>query len=82
MNRYKRNNGALIGVLGVLVALTMTAAIGVMAASQYTGPRAPAMNPQRSDVCVSCRGAISGPSPLVPIEPELMRTDRANEHHG
>lgn len=74
MNRYKRNNGALISALGVVTALTITAAIGLMAATQYTALPAPALS-------VSCKGALSEPA-AMPLEPELMRTDRANEHHG
>ena len=74
MNRYKRNNGALISALGVVTALTITAAIGLMAATQYTALPAPAMS--------VCKGALSEPAAAMPLEPELMRTDRANEHHG
>jgi hypothetical protein len=75
MNRYKRNNGALISALGVVTALTITAAIGLMAATQYAALPAPAMS-------VSCKGALSEPAAAMPLDPELMRTDRANEHHG
>ena len=84
MNHYKRNNGALIGALGVLVAVTMTAAIGVMTASQYTGRWVLSMNPnaQRSDAAAACIGTSSQPPAGVHDEPELMRMDRANEHHG
>jgi hypothetical protein len=83
MNHYKRNNGALIGALGVVVAVTMTAALGLVVASQYTARRAPSVTPQQSDICVrfSCNEP-SVPSAAVADEPELMRLDRANEHHG
>ena len=83
MNHYKRNNGALIGALGVVVAVTATAAIGLMAASQYSPRHTPSVTPQQSDICVrfSCNEP-SAPSVAGPIEPELMRLDRANEHHG
>ncbi len=76
MNRYKRNNGALISALGVVTALTITAAIGLMAATQYH------RRCQRLQLSVSCKGALSEPAAAMPLEPELMRTDRANEHHG
>ena len=82
MNRYKRNNGALIGALGVLVALTMTAAIGVVAASHHPVRKATATSPQRTDASVSCRSSLSEPPAAAPIEPELLGTDRTNEHHG
>ena len=82
MNHYKRNNGALIGALGVVVAVTMTAALGLALASQYTTQRAPSVTLPRSELCASCASAPSVPSAAVTDEPELMRLDRANEHHG
>ena len=82
MNHYKRNNGALVDALGVVIAVAMTAAICLIAACQYSALRASSPTPPRSEVCVNCDSAPAEPSAAVADEPELMRTDRANEHHG
>ena len=82
MTHYKRNNGALVDALGVVIAVAMTTAICLIAACQYSALRASPATPPRSEVCVNCDGVPSEPSAAVADEPELMRTDRANEHHG
>jgi formate dehydrogenase maturation protein FdhE len=82
MNHYKRNNGALFDALGVVIAVAITAAISLIAASQYSALRASSVTPPRSEVCVNCGSTPSEPSASMADEPELMRTDRANEHHG
>ena len=62
MNHYKRNNGAVIHALGLLVAATMTAAIGLTASGGYKGRQVLSINPtaQRSDVA-----AKDGSAPLT-----------------
>ena len=83
MNRYKRNSSALVSALGLLLAATMTAAIALTAASEYPGRRVLSIDPkaQRSDVPKD--GDASSTTPAAPNDdPELMRTDRANVHHG
>ena len=72
--------GARISALAGSVALTLAAAIGLTTASDYQGPRADAQ------VQRGASAADGGSPPLPPSapndDPELMRVDRANEHHG
>ena len=81
MNHYKRNNGALVGALGVVVAVTMTAAIGLVVASEPPAVRVPYTSFQSDDSPAHCSTSCASPAAVLD-EPELMRTDRANEHHG
>jgi hypothetical protein len=72
--------GARISALAGSVALTLAAAIGLTTASDYQGPRADAQVQRGAS-------AADGDSPALPPsaphdDPELMRLDRANEHHG
>ena len=62
MNHYKRNNGALVDALGVVIAVAITAAISLIAASQYSALRASSVTPPRSEVCVNCGSTPSEPS--------------------
>ena len=72
MNIQKRSTGALLSALAASVAITMTAAIGLTAASEQQAPRRATSND----------GAVSVPAGTPNDDPELMRIDRTNEHHG
>ena len=94
MNHYKRNNGAVIHALGLLVAAVTalgllvaavtTAAIGLTAYGGYKGQQVLSINPtaQSSDVAAKDGSAPSLPAGARNDDPELMRIDRGNEHHG
>ena len=84
MNHYKRNNGAVINALGLLVAAVATAAIGLTAYGGYKGRQVTSINPaaQSSDVAAKDGSAPSLPTGLRNDDPELMRIDRATEHHS
>lgn len=79
MTDKNHNSRVRIGALALSMALTMAAAIGLTTASEYQGPRAEA---QVRCGTTTPDDAVS----LLPTAPnddaELMRLDRANEHHG
>ena len=72
--------GARISALAASVALTLAAAIGLTTASEYQGPRADAQ--LQRGASAADRGSVSLPPSVPNDDPELMRVDRANEHHG
>ena len=80
MNDKNHSNSARISALAVSVALTMAAAIGLTTASEYQGPRR--AEAQRDARCAADEGSPSMPPSVPNDDPELMRVDRANEHHG
>ena len=81
MNDKNHESHARIGALALSVALTMAAAIGLTTASEYQGPRAEAQA-QRGATAQPTRAQSSLPPNAPNDDPELMRVDRANEHHG
>jgi len=72
--------GARISAFAGSVVLTLAAAIGLTTASEYQGPRADA---QAQRGAPAADGGLPSLPPSAPNDdPELMRVDRANEHHG
>ena len=71
MNDRNRNNRARISALALSVAITMAVAIGLTTAAN--SPRG---------VAATDGGAVSLPSSAPYDDPELMRIDRGNVHHG
>ena len=69
MNHQNRNNQARISALALSVAITLAAAIGLTDASERQVQRPTSIN-----ASVQCDAPND--------DPELMRTDRGNEHHG
>lgn len=85
MNNRNRSNRARIGALTLSLAVTMAAVIGLTTASEYPGPRrvlSTDANAQLDGVAATGGGAPSVPPGAPNDDPELMRLDRANEHHG
>lgn len=80
MNGKNRSNGARIGALAVSVAITIAAAVGLTAASESQGSRRADAQSQRGAATDS--GSASLPTGAPNDDPELMRIDRANDHHG
>ena len=80
MNDKRRNTGIHISALAASVALTLTAAIGLTTASEYQGPRADAQ--LQRGASAANEGSVSLPPNVPNDDPELMRVDRANDHHG
>ena len=80
MNDKNHLNRVRIGALAVSVAVTMAAAIGLTTASEYHAPRADVQT-QRGAQAADGR-SVSLPPNAPNDDPELMRVDRANEHHG
>jgi hypothetical protein len=80
MKDKHRIYGARISALAGSVALTLAAAIGLTTASEYKGPRADAQAQRGASAADG--GAVSLPPSVPNDDPELMRVDRANEHHG
>jgi len=81
MNDKNRNTGMHISAFAASVAVTLAAAIGLTAASEAQAPRPAASQTYR------CTAADNKSAPEAPVgasndEPELMRLDRASEHHG
>jgi hypothetical protein len=80
MNDKNHDNRARLGALAASAVLTMAAAIGLTTASEYQAPRADAQT-QRG--AAAAHGGPASLPPSVPNDdPELMRIDRANDHHG
>jgi hypothetical protein len=79
MKDKHRIYGARISALAASVALTLAAAIGLTTASEYQGPRADA---QAHGAAGVNGGSVSLPPSVPHDDPELMRIDRANDHHG
>ena len=77
MNDRNRSNQSRISAVALSVAITMAAAIGLTNASEEVQRRATSIN-----TGVQRDSAPSLPSGQANDDPELMRTDRANEHHG
>ena len=77
MNEKNRNNRTRLSALALSAALTMAAAIGLTAASEYPAPRRAEMQSQ-----CGVAGSASLPPSVPNDDPELMRLDRANDHHG
>ena len=77
MNDRNRSNQSRISAVALSIAITMAAAIGLTNASEEVQRRATSI-----DTGVQRGGAPSLPSGQANDDPELMRTDRANEHHG
>lgn len=69
MNDQNRSNQARISALALSLAITLAAVIGLTDASERQVQRPTSIN-----AGVQC----DAPSD----DPELMRTDRGNEHHG
>ena len=80
MKGKHRINGARISALAASVALTLTAAIALTTASEHQGPRAHA--PAQRGASAADGGAVSVPPSVPNDDPELMRLDRGNDHHG
>lgn len=88
MNDSNRSNRIRISALALSGALTMAAAIGLTTASEYQ-EQGRASSTHTNSQCVSAAtdgGADSLPpafsTPAPNDDPELMRIDRANDHHG
>jgi hypothetical protein len=69
MNHQNRSNQARISALALSLAITLAAVIGLTDASERQVQRPTSIN-----ASVQCDAPYD--------DPELMRTDRANEHHG
>ena len=84
MNDTNRSNRARMSALALSVAVTMAAVIGLTTASEYQGPRRVPTdaNAQRGGVAATGGGAPSVQLGAPNDDPELMRIDRANTHHG
>ena len=80
MKNKHRIYGAHISALAASAALTLAAAIGLTSASEYQGPRADAQ--AQRGASAADRGSVSQPPSVPHDDPELMRVDRANDHHG
>ena len=80
MNDNNHDSRARIGALALSMALTLAAAIGLTTASEYHGPRSDAKAQRGATAASQC--SISLPPNAPNDDPELMRVDRANEHHG
>jgi len=84
MNYWKPRHSALTVTLGLLAAASTTAAIVLTSAGEFEQRRVLATdaNEQRGGLA-STEGAPAVLPPQVPYDdPELMRLDRANDHHG
>lgn len=80
MKDKHRIYGARISALAASAALTLAAAIGLTSASEYQGPRADEQAQRGASAADG--GSVSQPPSVPNDDPELMRVDRANEHHG
>jgi hypothetical protein len=80
MNQKNHDSRARIGALALSIALTLAAAFGLTTASEYHGPRSDAHAQRGAGVPDS--GSVLLPPNVPNDDPELMRVDRANEHHG
>jgi hypothetical protein len=69
MNDQNRSNQARISALALSLAITLAAVIGLTDASEH-----PVQRPTSINASVQCDAPND--------DPELMRTDRGNEHHG
>ena len=81
MNDKNHINRTRISALAASVVLTMAAAIGLTAASEYQAPRH-IETQSHCGIAATDRGSASLPSSVPNDDPELMRLDRANVHHG
>jgi hypothetical protein len=84
MNHWKPRHSALTITLGSLVAASTTAAIVLTSAGEYGQRRGLSTDAieQRGGV-VATDGKAAALRPAAPHDdPELMRLDRANDHHG
>ncbi len=81
MNEKNRSNRTRISALALSAALTMAAAIGLTAASEHQAPRR-AETQSLCGVAPTDKGLPSIPPGVPNDDPELMRIDRANDHHG
>ena len=79
MNDSNRNNRTRISALALSAALTMAAAIGLTSASEHQLPR---RTEALCGVAPTDKGLPSIPPGVPNDDPELMRVDRANDHHG
>jgi hypothetical protein len=85
MKDSNRSSRARISALALSAAVTMAAVIGLTTASEYQGPRrilSTDANAQLDGVAATGGGVPSVPPGVPNDDPELMRIDRANEHHG
>lgn len=85
MNDTNRSSRIHLSALALAVAVTTAAAIGLTTASEYQGPRRVLptdAHAQRGGVAATGGGAPSVPLGAPNDDPELMRIDRANTHHG
>ena len=81
MNEKNRSYCTRISALALSAALTMAAAIGLTSASEHPAPpRAGAQS--LCGVAPTDRGLPSIPPGVPNDDVELMRIDRANDHHG
>lgn len=80
MNDKNHDTRARIGALAVSAVLTMAAAIGLTTASEYQAPRVDAQAQRRA--APTDGASVSLPPSAADDDPELMRIDRANDHHG
>lgn len=83
MNYKKCSAHARVSALVLATAITMAAAAALAVSDRSGGQRGMSIEPnaQRSGVAT-----FNGGAPLPPVsvteDPEISRTDRANEHHG
>jgi hypothetical protein len=84
MNYWKPRNSALTITLGLLAAASTTAAIVLTSAGEYEQRRGLATDAieQRVVVVTTDGRATALPPAALHDDPELMRVDRANDHHG
>ena len=81
MNEKNRSNRTRISALALSAAFTMAAAIGLTSASEHQAPRR-AEAPSLCGVAPTDKGLPSIPPGVPNDDQELMRIDRANDHHG
>jgi hypothetical protein len=84
MNDMKQSNSSLTNTLGLLVAASTTAAIVLMSTGEFEQrrPLATDANEQRGGPASIEAAPVALPPNVSYDDPELMRLDRANEHHG
>jgi len=84
MNYWKPRHSALTVTLGLLAAASTTAAIVLTSAGEYERRRALSTDAieQRGGVVASDGRSTALPPAAPHDDPELMRVDRANDHHG
>lgn len=85
MNHTNRSNGARISASALSFAVTLIGVIALTTASQHPAPPRSASDDGHAVKRVDAGtggGAPSLPVGVLSDDPELMRIDRGNPHHG